>query len=187
MACFTSERSRSSKPQICTRRKLCPKRNDSSGNDKPHRQTRNTHSFQSNTTRVSNFRFYLKFHRIYMEPHLTLIQVRRHSTLTKSSIISLISNSDRDRNQQSPCPPTRRPTPIPRPCRLRSRRTSSGEAKQRAKRVAEGVAEALKQLRDRGVELDVEEEEEIVERDTELQANPSSPMVLVIQLPTTSR
>lgn len=93
MACSRSERSTSSKPQIYTRRKLRPKRNDSSGTDKPHRQTRNTHSYQSTTTRVYNFRFYLKFHRIYMESHLTLIQLRRHSTLTKPSIISLISNS----------------------------------------------------------------------------------------------
>jgi hypothetical protein len=183
MACLSLGRSPRSKPQIYTRRKLRPKRNDSSGTDKPHRQTRNTHSYQSTTTRVYNFRFYLKFHRIYMEPHLTLIQLRRHSTLTKPSIISLISNSDRDRNQQSPCPTTRRPTPISRPCRLRSRRTSSGGAKERAK----GVSEVLRQLREQGVELDVEEEEEIVERDTELQANPSSPMVLVIQLPRTSR
>lgn len=48
------------------------------------------------------------------------------------------------------------------------------------------MSEVLRQLREQGVELDVEEEE-IVERDTELQANPSSPMVLVIQLPRTSR
>lgn len=49
------------------------------------------------------------------------------------------------------------------------------------------MSEVLRQLREQGVELDVEEEEEIVERDTELQANPGSPMVLVIQLPRTSR